>query len=326
MSIRTRAAVWLASLAAAAVITRVSDAHAQGPRPMETRVPAGNASLYARDVGRGPAMIVLHGGPDFDHRYLLPDLDRLADAYHLVYYDQRGRGQSADGVRAEDVSLASDVDDVERVRRYFHLDSVIVVGHSWGTVLALEYALRYPSHISRLVLMNPAPASASDYGVLRAAYIRQLGPAFDRERAMIASDAYKNGNPDTVTARYRIHFSHAVAHDADYEKLMAAMQGAFIAQGSEGILKSRAVENRLMADSWSSPGYDLLPRVRGLTIPTLVIAGDRDFIPAEIAAHIAGALPAVRLVTLRDCGHFSYLECPADLRRTIDDFVGQRPR
>jgi len=50
---------------------------------------------------------LLHGGPDFDSAYLLPDLDRLADAYRLIYYDQRRRGKSAAGVRAEDVSLAS---------------------------------------------------------------------------------------------------------------------------------------------------------------------------------------------------------------------------
>jgi proline iminopeptidase len=57
---------------------------------------------------------VLHGGPDFDHSYLLPDLDRLSDSFRLIYYDQRGRGRSADGVRAEDVTLASDIADLDR--------------------------------------------------------------------------------------------------------------------------------------------------------------------------------------------------------------------
>jgi pimeloyl-ACP methyl ester carboxylesterase len=66
----------------------------------EARVPVGSASLYARDIGKGPPIIVLHGGPDFDHSYLVPDLDRLADAYRLIYYDQRGRGRSRDGFRA----------------------------------------------------------------------------------------------------------------------------------------------------------------------------------------------------------------------------------
>jgi proline iminopeptidase len=106
--------------------------------------------LYAREVGQGTAIIILHGGPDFDHSYLLPELDRLSDSFHLIYYDQRGRGRSADRVQPEDVTLASDVADLEKVRQYFHLGSVVLLGHSWGTVLALEYALRYPERLSRL--------------------------------------------------------------------------------------------------------------------------------------------------------------------------------
>jgi proline iminopeptidase len=57
----------------------------------ESRVPIGKASLYCREIGRGQPVIVLHGGPDFDSAYLLPELDRLADGFRLIYYDQRGR-------------------------------------------------------------------------------------------------------------------------------------------------------------------------------------------------------------------------------------------
>src|SRR5689334_14293557 len=67
---------------------------------------------------------VLHGGPDFDMSYLLPELDRLANSYRLIYHDQRGRGRSADGVRAEDVKLGSEIDDIEQVRRRFRLDTI----------------------------------------------------------------------------------------------------------------------------------------------------------------------------------------------------------
>ena len=75
--------------------------------PHESRIPVGGAELYSREIGQGTAIIVLHGGPDFDHSYLLPELDRLSDSYRLIYYDQRGRGRSADGVKPEDVTLAS---------------------------------------------------------------------------------------------------------------------------------------------------------------------------------------------------------------------------
>jgi proline iminopeptidase len=101
---------------------------------------------------------------------------------------------------------------------------------------------------------------------------------------------------------------------------MAAMKAQFVRQGKEGILEARAVEDRLYRDTWQVPGYDLQPKLRGLRIPTLVITGDSDFIPVEVSEHIARALPSARLVVLKGCGHFTYLECPADVRKALDDF------
>jgi proline iminopeptidase len=265
-------------------------------------------------------MIVLHGGPDFDHSYLLPDLDRLADVFRLIYYDQRGRGRSAGQVLPEEVTLASEIDDLDAVRQHFHLESAALLGHSWGTVLALEYALRHPERVSHLILMNPAPASTSDLSMFRKVYVQKLGADMDRQREIVASAAYREGEPEAVAARYRLHFKPALARPEDYEKLMATMKAAFVRQGKEGIVKARAVEDRLMRDTWQVDGYDLLPKLQTLSIPTLVIWGDHDFFPIEIAAHIARAIPNAQLVTLKDCGHFAYLECPGDVRNAFNDF------
>jgi pimeloyl-ACP methyl ester carboxylesterase len=94
-------AAWLppASLAASEI----------GPdaTPPESRIPVGGADLYSREIGQGTPIIVLHGGPDFDHSYLIPDLDRLSDSFRLIYYDQRGRGRSADHISR--ASMARDL-------------------------------------------------------------------------------------------------------------------------------------------------------------------------------------------------------------------------
>jgi proline iminopeptidase len=289
----------------------------------ETRIPVGNVSLYARDIGRGRPIVVLHGGPDFDHRYFLPDLDRLSDAFRLIYYDQRGRGQSAEGVQPNDVTLSSDIEDVGHVLQHFGLESAVLLGHSWGTVLALEYAIRHPTRVSHLILINPAPASQPDFLLLRSAYIEQLGADFNRQKEMLSSAAYQEGDPEAVAARYRLHFKPALVRPTDYETLMAAMKVAFISQGKEGILKARAVEDRLMEETWLVKGYDLLPQLKTLNVPTLVISGDRDFIPGDIARHIAAAVPRAQLVMLKGCGHFAYLESPRDVRKAIDAFLGK---
>jgi proline iminopeptidase len=292
---------------------------------IESRIAVAGASLYIREIGRGQPIVVLHGGPDFDHAYFLPDLDRLADGYRLIYYDQRGRGKSAEHVGPDDVSLASDIDDLDAVRQHFHLESMTLLGHSWGAVLALEYAIRHPDVVSRLILMNPAPASASDVALFRKVYLEKLGDAaMARQKEIIASRAYQEGEPDAVIARYRIHFKPAFARSADYERLMTAMHAAFVSQGTTGILEARAAENSVMRDTWQVPGYDLLPRLASLKMPALVIAGDHDFIPVETVAHIAQALPGATLVTLKNCGHFSYMECRGGVRKALDDFFRAR--
>lgn len=289
--------------------------------PRESLVPVGGAQLYAREIGKGTSVIVLHGGPDFDQSYLLPELDRLSDAFHLIYYDQRGRGRSAVGVKPEDVTLDSDIADMEKVRRYFKLDSVVLLGHSWGTVLALEYAVRYPQQVSRMILMNPAPASADDYKQLRKEWLETRPDETERRKAIVASAAYQEGDPEAVTAYYRIHFKPAFARTEDYEKFMTRLRASFT---KEGILKARAVEARLMKDTWSKPEYNLLLELKNLKIPTLVIYSDHDFIPAGTAEHIAEAIPNARMVTLKNCGHFPYLECPDALRQQINAFFSSK--
>jgi proline iminopeptidase len=169
--------------------------------------------------------------------------------------------------------------------------------------------------------MNPAPASKVDLAMFRGVYVKKLGADMDRQKEILASPAYQEGDPEAVTARYRLHFKPALMRREDYEKLMARMHDAFFRQGKDGIRKARAVEDRLMRATWQLDGYDLLPKLRALKIPILVIGADHDFIPPEIAGHIAQANSNAQLVLLKDCGHFSYLECPDAVRASIDAFI-----
>jgi proline iminopeptidase len=277
----------------------------------------GGAELYVRDVSDGPPLVVVHGGPNFDHEYLLPEMDRLAAWFHLVFYDQRGRGRSFVGEPPTRVTMATEVDDLERVRAWIGHDSVAVVGHSWGGLLAMEYALAYHSRVSHLVLMNTAPPSHADVAEVRAEQTRRRSAEQTaRMTELRSSPAFAEG--DIFAEYYRIHYGTTVRDTTLLDSVIGRLRKAFTAQS---ILVARRIEQQLYDDTWSRPDYDLIPALAQLDTTTLVIHGDDDFVPLSIVRRIVDALPHAQLVVIPDCGHFSYLEQPDRVISTITGFL-----
>jgi len=271
-------------------------------------------------VGEGPPIIVVHGGPDFDHSYFLPELDRLAESFRLVYYDQRGRGRSAEGVRPEDVTLLSEVEDLDRVRSRFGLESVAVLGHSWGGVLAMEYAIRHPERVSHLLLLDTGPASADDWRVLREELVRRRDPRDQEEMSAIAAtDAYAHGDLQAEAEYYRRHFRMTLRQPELLEELVARLRANFT---QDGVVLARTIEHRLYDETSQAVGWTLVPALRELDVPTLLLHGEHDFVPVELAARIAEAVPGARLSVLPGCGHFTFLGAPESVFAEISRFCG----
>jgi proline iminopeptidase len=285
----------------------------------ESHVLTGSAPLYVRETGHGPPVIVVHGGPDFDHEYLLPELDALGRSLRLVYYDQRGRGRSFAPADRGDVTIESEVADLDSIRAWTGADSVAILGHSWGTVLALEYALRHPDRVSRLILMNSAPVSSSDAGRLRESLRRGKTPAqLRRFEEIAASEDFRAGALNADAAYYRIHFAPAFRRSDLLENLVTRLRRSFT---PAGIVRAREIEDRLYDQTWRDPSYDLLTQLSQLRIPALIVHGEQDFAPIEGAQHIADALPMSRLVVLEECGHFAYIERTDRVRDLVTEFV-----
>ena len=115
-------------------------------------ITSNGVKLYYETEGEGTPVILLNGGPGFSHEYL-QSLRVLASDTQLVFFDQRGTGQS-DKANPRDYTVEANVEDVEQLRRELKLDACIVFGHSWGGMLAQAYVLRYPAHVSKLILAD----------------------------------------------------------------------------------------------------------------------------------------------------------------------------
>jgi proline iminopeptidase len=287
------------------------------PAPREGTVPVAGAALYYRDIGSGLPIIILHGGPGFDHQYLLPDMDRLADDYRLIYYDQRGRSKSVWSVQPTAVSIQSEIDDLEALRADLHLEQAALLGHSWGGLLAMEYALRHPERVSHLILLNTCPASYDDFKVFEQRLAARNAEDAERMRVLESLSAFAEGDLQTRATYYRLYFQPTLRPPVLLDRLVEHLE---VGWTKESVLTARATTGRLFPETVELPGYNLLPELTRLRMPTLVLHGDYDFVPVACAAHIAEAIPGACLVVLRDCGHFSYMERPDEVRAALSEF------
>ena len=99
-----------------------------------------------------PVAFLIHGGPGADHTSYKPTFSPLSQKMQLVYFDHRGQGRSARGAK-ETYTLDNNVEDMEALRQYLGLDKIVVLGSSYGGMVALSYAVRYPQNVSHLIVI-----------------------------------------------------------------------------------------------------------------------------------------------------------------------------
>jgi len=261
--------------------------------------------IFERRIGCGPATVVLHGGPGAHHDYLLPGFDALAGGRELIYYDQRGGGQST-VPRETPVGWREQVDDLEELRTQWRLEQLTLAGYSWGGLLALLYAVEHPVRVSRLALISPAP-------VWRAARLqfeqrfqeRNLAPALQQERAVLRESGLRERDPRVYAQRV---FELSVAP-------------YFFDSTRTRELTPFRVTGRTQQEVWSSLGdYDLRPALARLSLPAIVLQGKEDVIPVENAKTIAELLGA-DLHLLPRCGHVPYVEARDEFVELLNGFL-----
>src|SRR6185369_11112530 len=135
---------------------------ALGQPVTEGRAAVPGGTIWWKKVGSGskPPLLTLHGGPGAGHNYLLP-LAALADDRPVVFYDQLGCGQ-ADSPQDEKVyTIQRSVDEVDAVRKALGLDRIVLFGHSWGAMLAIEYLCQgRGAGVEKLVLAGALASAA----------------------------------------------------------------------------------------------------------------------------------------------------------------------
>lgn len=250
--------------------------------------------LHFRDLGEGPPIVALHPGPGIDGAIFLPWLEPLAQAHRLLLLDLPGNGRSAD---APDRTLSGYARYARGFADALALDDYTLLGHSFGSFVAMTQAIEHPGRAARLVVSCGAATESVFDGL---------------EERVAAFDATRPGT--------------AAAFDAEEEasteaELRAAWKGQmpFFCSDPDGpaceALVDRLDEVRFRVEAAHAMeelgALELLDALPAVAVPTLVIAGADDRIFAlDAAERIAAAIPGAELRVIERAAHFPYAEQP----------------
>lgn len=313
---------WAILLVAGAIALATVGGAAPTTRPIEGYVEANEqVELYYRTLGSADAaMVLVHGGPGLDHAYLLPDLAPLAESYTLVTYDQRGGGRSTLVADIADLDLQAHIADLEAVRRSLGIERKVLLGHSWGAVLAAHYARAYPQHVEKLVMVSPGAVRRTPYE--DQLFTRAIAWMDDVELAELETltDMFQAGAGD-IRATCRAFFGLYMRggfHDPTDPAVRRNMRGDFCTAPEEA-LRNIWVVNDLTMDSLGD--FDWRDDFGELEIPVLIIAGVADTTPVQNFHEWQAAFPDARLMLLEEAGHFPHVEQPAAFFRIVAEFL-----
>lgn len=266
------------------------------------------ASLYAEGstLSERPTLLLVHGGPGLDHSWFKPHHAALAEVAQVIYLDLRGHGRSDRDV-TERWTPAQWADDLRDFCDALGIVKPVVLGSSFGGVVAMTYAAKYPEHPAGLILVSSMAR-------------------FVLERTLAAFERL-GGKQARETAKAFWEHARADALPAYLECCLPLYTRK--SRGPEALQRvTFNLDVLLHVAGGAMKTFDLRPDLHHVHCPTLILAGEDDPItPPAASEEIAAALPAglARLVRFPGCGHEVVNDDPEGYLKLIGDFIAGNP-
>ena len=260
-----------------------------------------------------PTLLLLHGGPGFDHTSYKPAFSVLVDIAQVVYLDHRGNGRSS-GDDPQTWNLAQWGDDVRAFCDALGIEEPIVYGASFGGMVALAYATRHPGHSGKLILVS-TEARGHSHLERRVELFRRLG------------------GPEVGALAHR-RFIEAKLDAADLEAWVRLAMPFYTRTPKDPLAGMRAIRRAEVNHWFARPGgegrtFNFFPALSRIQCPTLVLGGEEDpMLPIECQEDLVAALPAqlVRFERFPNCGHSVITDAPERAFAVIREFIGLSPQ
>ncbi len=275
-----------------------------------TTIPVRDVSLFTKIIGHGYPLVLMHGGPGADHSTLLP-LRPCADTFTLVFYDHRCNGRSV-GAEVSSMTWANLTADAEALRQALGFEQWAVLGHSFGGMVALEYALRYPDSLSHLLLMD----TCGDARWVQQNAAEVLAKRGYGKKSVKAAERLFNGRISShEILPCMLRFGRAYSYRPN---LFTLLREVVI-----GLRIKRRPEALIFGFGQLLKGWTVMERLSEIRIPTLVLAGRHDFqFPPEHQAILVNRITDAQLAIVECAGHNAPMERTAEVIKIIKRFMG----
>lgn len=283
----------------------------QQPIDKEGRAEIEGTEIYYHMIGQGEPMMILHGGPLLDQSYLYPQMKRLAANHLLIFADQRVSGRSSADVDPETMTIDQLIKDIEALRVKLKLGRMHLFGHSWGGMLAVRYAMRYPENLRSLILADPMPPTTELWRQEEKGINERITRADTLERRRIMrSEEFRNRSVRAVEKLMKLSFKIQFYDSTLLDSLQLGLPDDYFKRSE--IFRHVGPE---------LANFNLVDSLHRITTPTLIMYGD-DEPGAKLSGPVyAHAIPGSTLQIIGHSGHFPFIENPEDFFSQVGAFT-----
>ncbi len=255
--------------------------------------------IFVKEIGTGPALVFVHGGPGDNHMNFMPYAASLAQDFRVILYDQNDAGKSKSakpGAHTAD----REVETLEFLRKELGLEKLSIVAHSWGTILAQFYALKYPQNVERLLLMASIGTSFSNY-MQFAQNLQQKFTPEDIQRMQQAAQ-----KPDFTPKDHLEIYLPYYFHDPKNIAKMSATEINF------------GVNREIIGDI--SQRFNFTAKGESFSFPIMVLQGASDLLTINDLKPVFSNYPNVQFTEADKSGHWPFVEQPELTTSVIKKF------
>jgi proline iminopeptidase len=282
--------------------------------------------LHYFSEGRGPAALVVHGGPGMPPAAPWPGLSALSEQYTFHYYHQRGCGQSTrpidrltsknpyQAMAALDrtLGLGAQIADIERIRRILDEEKLILVGHSFGGFLASLYAAEFPERVEAVILIAPADVLVMP---------QEGADLFEAVRKRLPDDMLEEY--DAFLAEYLDFGNLFTKSEAELAALNAEFGRYYAAVANIPVQEQGEPGGWMVSAMYVSMGrrHDYRKALKAVQAPVLVIHGEDDLQSESTSRTYSDLFPNKRFTVIGDVGHFPFYEKPGVFSEAVAGFL-----